>query len=105
MESDLWVPVDYLNIDDFYEYIQTLPEDQRAIELRQFSKREAKKILKEGMKESSCFYDFIKHYSHRDFKNIKGLPYVSQRVLIKHVKYWNITHPKNKINSLRIFFM
>ena len=105
MESDLWIPVDYLNTDDFYDYLQTLPEDQRALELQQFSKREAKKILKKGMKESNCFYDFIRYYSQKDFKFIKNIPHVSQRVLIKHVKYWNLTHPKNKINNLRIFFM
>ena len=86
METDIWIPVDYLNVDDFYDYLQTLSEDQRALELQQFSKREAKKILKKGMKESNCFYDFIKNYSYRDFKIIQGLPHVSQRVILKTCK-------------------
>jgi hypothetical protein len=104
MESDNWLSINYLTPDDFSEYLKTLPEDERSIELAQFSKRYAKKILKEGMKASTCFYQFIQDYSSRDFKIINGKPHVSQRVIIKHVKYWNDTHPYNHIRKLRIFF-
>ena len=100
-----WIPVDYLDPDEFYNYLQTLPEDHRALELRQFSRRLAKKILKEEMEKWNCFYDFVEDYSSRDFKKINGIKHVSQRVLIKHVKYWNIIHPTNTIKKLRVFFI
>jgi len=57
------------------------------------------------MKRWECFYNFMKDYSYRDYKLINNKPYVSQRVVDKHVKYWNIVHPTNKIKKLRIFFM
>lgn len=104
MEHDNWISVDYLNQDEFYTYMQELTEDERAIELAQFSKRVGKKLLKEEMKNNICFYNFIKNYSPRDFKIIKNKKYVSQRVICKHVKYWNEIHTDNKIKNLRIFF-
>jgi hypothetical protein len=104
MKNDNWISVDYLNQDDFYMYIQELSEDERAIELAQFSKRVGKKLLKEEMKKNNCFYNFIKSYSSRDFKIIKNKKYVSQRVICTHVKFWNETHPNNKIKNLRVFF-
>lgn len=104
MEIDNWLSVNYLSPDEFGEYLQTLPDDERARELVEFSKRHAKKLLKEDMKRSSCFYTFIKNYSSRDFKIINGQKYVSQRVIVNHVKYWNDTHPNNRIKKLRVFF-
>lgn len=104
MEDDNWISVEYLNPDDFYTYMQDLSEDDRAVELAQFSKRFGKKLLKEEMKKNNCFYNFVKNYSSRDFKIINNKKYVSQRVICKHVKYWNEIHPDNKIKKLRVFF-
>ena len=56
------------------------------------------------MKKNNCFYNFVKNYSSRDFKIINNKKYVSQRVICKHVKYWNEIHPDNKIKKLRVFF-
>jgi hypothetical protein len=104
MENNNWISVEYLNNDDFCLYMDTLSEDEKAVELAQFSKRVGKKMLKDEMKKNNCFYNFIKSYSSRDFKIIKNKKHVSQRVICKHVKYWNETHPNNKIKNLRIFF-
>jgi hypothetical protein len=105
MDFANWISVNFLDPDEFYEFLQTLPEEHQALELKNYSKRLAKKILKEEMKTCECFYDFMEIYSRRDFKIIKGEKYVSQRVVSKHVKYWNITHPEKRIKTLRIFYM
>jgi predicted nuclease of restriction endonuclease-like RecB superfamily len=104
MSSDTWISVDYLNPTDFSSYLDTLDDDEKNIELVEYSKRQAKRMLKQEMEKNDCFYTFIKNYSPRDFKIICGLSYVSQRVIIKHVKYWNEMHPEKKIKKLRIFF-
>lgn len=104
MASDTWISLNYLNPKEFSSYLDTLDEDEKNIELAEYSKRQAKRMLKQEMKTSKCFYTFIKNYSPRDFKIIQGLSHVSQRVIIKHVKYWNETHPEKKIKKLRIFF-
>ena len=57
-----WISVEYLNNNDFCLYMDTLSEDEKAIELAQFSKRSGKKMLKEEMKKNNCFYNFIKKY-------------------------------------------
>ena len=100
-----WITLNYLEPDDFFVYLQGLSEDERAVELCQYSKRHAKYLLKKEMKKWNCFYKFMENYSYRDFKIIHNIPHVSQRVILEHVKYWNKVHPTNKINELRIFFM
>jgi hypothetical protein len=95
-----WTQVDHLNQTEFMEYIETLSDDDKQKEIKKYSKR----LLKNEMKKYISFYNFIKNYSPRDFKIIKGSPHVSQRVLYKHVKYWNEIHPNNSIKKLQIFF-
>jgi hypothetical protein len=95
-----WTQVEHLSQNDFLDYVQTLSPEEQKIEIKKFSKR----MLKLEMKKNICFYSFIKNYSPRDFKIIHRLPFVSQRVICKHVKYWNETHPLNKIKTLRIFY-
>ena len=102
--TETWISVNYLGTDEFCNYLNTLSEDERNIELANFSKRQAKKMLKDDMKNNSCFYNFIKNYSPRDYQVINGDKYVSQRVICKHIKYWNQIHPNNKIKNLRVFF-
>lgn len=104
MASDTWISVNYLDPKEFSLYLDTLSDDEKNMELAEYSKRQAKRMLKQEMKNNNCFYTFIKNYSPRDFKIIRNLPYVSQRVIIKHVKYWNEMHPEKKIKNLRIFF-
>jgi len=102
--TETWISVNYLDHEEFCNYLNTLSEDERNIELAQYSKRQAKRMLKDDMRNSKCFYTFIENYSPRDYQVINGIKHVSQRVISKHVKYWNQTHPKNKIKNLRVFF-
>ena len=102
--TETWISVNYLCPDEFYNYLNTLSEDERTIELVNYSKRQAKRMLKDDMRNNTCFYTFIKNYSPRDYKVINGVSHVSHRVISKHVNYWNQTHPVNKIKNLRIFF-
>ena len=102
--TETWISVNYLCPDEFCKYLNTLSEDERNIELSQYSKRQAKRMLKDDMRNSKCFYKFIKTYSPRDYQVINGITHVSQRVICKHLKYWNQTHPENKIKNLRVFF-
>jgi len=103
--TEKWVNVNLLNRKDFINYLETLPEDERASELKDFSQREGEIIVKEDMKLHDDFYSFISTYSPRDYKNFFGLKYVSQRVIITHVEYWNEIHPTKPIKTLRIFFI
>ena len=102
--GETWISVNYLNHGEFYNYLNTLSDEERNIELVQYSKRHAKKLLKDEMRNNTCFYTFIKNYSPRDYQVINQVNYVSQRVICKHVKYWNQIHPENKIKNLRVFF-
>ena len=99
-----WTEVKHFNTDDFYTYLYTLPEEQQAKELEQFGKQQSLFLLKTDMKKYNNFYDFIKQYSPRDYKILNNKPYVSQRVIIKHVELWNELHCQ-EIKRLRIFFI
>ena len=103
--TEKWVNVKLLNKEDFVEYLETLPEDEKSEELKEFSKREGEIIVKEDMKLYDDFYSFISAYSPRDYKNIAGIRYVSQRLIATHVEYWNEIHPTKPIKTLRIFFI
>ncbi len=37
MEFDNWIPVSHLNPEEFYIYLQTLSEDERAVDLQNYS--------------------------------------------------------------------
>ncbi len=99
-----WVPLNHLSDTEFNEYLDTIPEDNKSIELRQHIKMKSEVILKEEMKKYTNFYNFIKKYSPKDFKIIKNRGHVSQRVLNTHLQFWNEIHPSNPINNLRVFF-
>jgi hypothetical protein len=103
--NEKWVNVNVLNRKDFMDYLETLPEDDRAEELKEYSQREGELIVKEDMKLYDDFYSFISAYSPRDYKNYFGLKYVSQRVIATHVEYWNEIHPTKIIKTLRVFFI
>jgi hypothetical protein len=99
-----WIPVDTLGKKDFLEYLETLPESERSEELVKFSQKEAIHILKKEMKDSKTnFYNFISKFSPADFKIINRKSHVSQRVIVKHVKYWNEVNPTKKVKTLRVF--
>jgi len=99
-----WTEVKHFNVDDFYTYLYTLPEEQQAKELEQFGKQQSLFLLKTDMKKYNNFYEFIKQYSPRDYKILNNKQYVSQRVIIKHVELWNEIHSQS-IKRLRIFFI
>ena len=99
-----WVPLDHLSDSDFKDYLNTIPEDNKPTELQQHMKLKSEGILKEEMKKYTNFYNFIKKYSPNDFKTIKNKGHVSQRVLTKHLKFWNEIHPSNQVKNLRVFF-
>ena len=99
-----WTEIKHFDIEDFYTYLDTLPEDQQANELALYGKQQSMLLLKDDMKKYNNFYTFIQYYSPRDFKMLNNKPYVSQRVIIKHVELWNDLHDK-KIKKLRIFFI
>jgi len=99
-----WTEVKHFNVDDFYTYLYTLPEEQQAKELEQFGKQQSLLLLKTDMKKYNNFYEFIKQYSPRDYKILNNKQYVSQRVIIKHVELWNEIHSQS-IKRLRIFFI
>ena len=101
---DGWTEINHFNIDDFYTYLYTLSEEQHANELENFGKRQSFLLLKNDMKKYTSFYEFIKQYSPRDYKLLNNKPYVSQRVIIKHVELWNELHFQ-QIKRLRIFFI
>ena len=104
LEFDDWTEINHFDIDDFYTYLYTLSEEHQAKELEIFGKQQSLMLLKTEMTKYNNFYEFIKQYSPRDYKKLNNKPYVSQRVIIKHVELWNELHfPKIKI--LRIFFM
>ena len=104
LQLDGWTEIKHFNIDDFYTYLYTLPEEQQAKELETFGKRQSLLLLKTDMKKYINFYEFIKQYSPRDYKILNNKPYVSQRVIIKHVEIWNELHCQ-QIKRLRIFFI
>ena len=99
-----WVPLDHLSDTDFKEYLKTISEDDKPIELQQHIKMKSEGILKEEMKMYRNFYNFIKQYSPRDFKTIKNKGHVSQRVLNIHLRIWNEIHPTEEVKNLRVFF-
>lgn len=104
--TEKWVNLNLLNKEDFMEYLETLPEDQKSEELKEFSQREGENIVKEDMKLYDDFYSFISAYSPRDYYiNVFGIRYVSQRVVATHVEYWNQIHPTNTLKTLRVFFI
>ena len=99
-----WTEIKHFNVDDFYTYLYTLPEEQQAHELEMFGKQQSLVLLKNDMVRFNNFYEFIKQYSPRDYKILNNKPYVSQRVIIKHVQLWNELHTA-EIKRLRIFFL
>lgn len=103
-EFDDWIEIKYFNIDDFYTYLYTLSEEQQTKELETFGKQQSLILLRNDMKKYNNFYEFIKQYSPRDYKILNNKPYVSQRVIIKHVELWNELHSQ-AIKKLRIFFI
>jgi len=103
--DNAWVNVDYLSNNEFNNYLDSITNDIQAEELRLYTKREAIRILKDEISKYDNFYDFVKNYSPRDYKCVKGKEYVSQRVLNDHVKYWNEIHNDLEIKLLRVFFM
>ena len=103
--NEKWINVNLLNKTDFMNYLETLPEDEKSLELKQFSQKTGESIVKEDMKLYDDFYSFISAYSPKDYKNYFGVKYVSQRVISTHVEYWNEVHPANKLKTLRIFFI
>jgi predicted nuclease of restriction endonuclease-like RecB superfamily len=104
MFSESWISINYLSPSEFSKYLDTLSDDEKNEELARYSKRHANSILKDEIKKHTCFYSFIKSYSPRDYKLIRKVPHVSQRVVITHVKFWNDVHPEKKIKKLRVFF-
>lgn len=99
-----WTSVNFLKQDDFLEYLDTLPENERSDELKKFSQREAVNILKKDMKACKTnFYNFIARFSPADFKIINRKSHVSQRVIDSHVNYWNEVNPDKKVKTLRVF--
>ena len=102
--TDDWTEIPYFNVDDFYTYLHTLPEELQAHELQLFGKQQSLLLLKNDMMKYNNFYEFIKQYSPRDFKILNNKQYVSQRVIIKHVQLWNEIHTSD-IKRLRIFFI
>ena len=101
---DGWTEIQHFNVDDFYTYLYTLPEEEQALELERFGKQQSLVLLKNDMVKFNSFYEFIKQYSPRDYKILNNKPYVSQRVIIKHVQLWNELHTA-EIKRLRIFFL
>ena len=99
-----WTLVNYLKIEEIYDYISTLPDEEQMYELERSGKHMSIELLKNDMKLSDNFYDFIKQYSPKDFKIIQKKQYVSQRVIQTHVELWNETH-NTRLKKLRIFFM
>ena len=99
-----WTSINFLNKDDFLEYLETLPEAERPDELKKYSQCEAVNILKNDMKKCNMnFYNFIAQFSPADFKIINRKSHVSQRVIDTHVNYWNEVNPEKKIKTLRVF--
>lgn len=98
-----WENIEYLSTTDFNEYIDTLDENNKSIELELYGKYCSIKLLHNEMMKYNSFYKFIKDYSPCDFKIIRSKQYVSQRVIIQHVQLWNDLHSL-KIKRLRIFF-
>ena len=103
-EFDGWTEVKHFNVDEFYTYLSGLSEEQQAHELETFGKQQSLMLLKTDMIKYTNFYEFIKQYSPRDYKILNNKPYVSQRVIIKHVELWNELHCR-QIKRLRIFFL
>lgn len=99
-----WTEINHFDIDEFYTYLSTLPEEQQANELQMFGKQQSYLVLKNDMLKYNNFYTFIQNYSPRDYKILNNKPYVSQRVIIKHVELWNELHSMN-IKRLRVFFL
>ena len=99
-----WLHVSYFDHSEFYNYLYTLPDDEHARELETYTKQQAMLILKEDMKKSNNFYEFIRNYSPRDYTIVNSKPYVSQRVISTHVELWNSLH-KQRLKTLRIFFI
>ena len=99
-----WVNIDYIDIDDFHNYLKYLPEDEQAYELEFYGKQQSLIMLKNEMLKEKNFYYFVKNYSPRDYKIINNRSHVSQRVIKTHVELWNEIH-KTRIKKLRIFFI
>lgn len=101
--SDEWECVDFLEREEFEEYIQCLDENDKAHELELYGKHMSIVLLRDYMKTFTNFYSFIREYSPCDFKMIHRKPHVSQRVIVQHVQMWNEVN-KNKIKTMRVFF-
>lgn len=102
--NDDWTKIDYFNIDEFYSYLYTLPEEQQADELATFGKQQSMILLKDDMIKYKNFYEFIKNYSPRDYRIINNKPWISQRVINTHIQLWNSLHI-HRITKLRVFFL
>ena len=66
--DDDWTEIKHFNVDDFYNYLYTLPEELQAKELEIFGNQQSLILLKTEMKKYYNFYEFVKQYSPRDYK-------------------------------------
>ena len=94
---------DWENI-DLHDYIDTLDDDTKAIELEKYGKSLSMILLKEHMTKFENFYYFMRDYSPCDYRIINRKPHVSQRVIVQHIDLWNAVH-NNKLKRIRIFFL
>lgn len=98
-----WNEVQNLSISEFNKYLSTLSSDMQLEASQLETKRQGIQILKTLMKTHSTFYSFIKDFSPVDYKNIKGIPHVSKRVIGCHFNMWNAIHPNRSIKKLNTF--
>ncbi len=64
----------------------------------------AESIIKSDMVICKDFYSFVQRFSPVDYREIDGIPYVSQRVMYKWRILWDSVHDNN-IKTLRVFFI
>lgn len=71
---------------------------------RYVGNRISESIVKSDMLVCNDFYSFVHLFSPVDYREIDGIPYVSQRVMYKWRILWNSVHD-TFIDTLRIFFI